>query len=200
MLFGRERAINYKNHPIVYVAYRFFGDMNIGGRIRANHVLKAVKSFDLNKKKILDAGSGDGCYSFHLSKYEPSTHITAVEMDESKIKNCLQIADQLYTNNIDFVHGNVLSIDYEEEFDYVICSDVLEHIPQDRLAIKKLYAALKPEGMLVLHVPGLSNKPPLWERSVFLKRKHDKWYAQHTAHANILVTLKILKAVIPNMP
>jgi len=166
----------------MYGAYKLFGDVNIGGRIRANHVLKAIKSLDLKGKKILDAGSGDGCYSFYLSKYEPSVNITAVELDESKIKNCLQIADELGINNIDFVNDSLLSIEYEAEFDYVICSDVLEHIPQDELAIKKFHTALKPGGTLVLHVPGLSEKHPVWERYGIIKRKHDNWYEQHTAH------------------
>ena len=166
----------------MYRAYKLLGDVNIGGRIRANHVLKALKSLDLKGKRILDAGSGDGCYSFYLARYEPSTRITAVELDDAKIKNCRQIAAELHTNNIDFVHNSLLSIDYDAEFDQAICSDVLEHIPQDELALKKLHAALKPGGILVLHVPGLGDKPPVWERYGFIKRKHDNWYALHTAH------------------
>ena len=41
----------------------------------------------------------------------------------------------------------------ENEFDFIICNHVLEHIPDDSKAMKELYRVLKPGGMAILQVP-----------------------------------------------
>jgi hypothetical protein len=38
-------------------------------------------------------------------------------------------------------------------FDLIICNHVLEHIPDDRLAMRELYRVLKPAGAAILQVP-----------------------------------------------
>lgn len=44
--------------------------------------------------------------------------------------------------------------DYKEgDFDVVYCSHVLEHVPEDRKAIKELYRVLEPGGWAVIQVP-----------------------------------------------
>jgi SAM-dependent methyltransferase len=41
----------------------------------------------------------------------------------------------------------------EGEYDVVICNHVLEHVPDDRKAIKEIYRVLKPGGYAILQVP-----------------------------------------------
>jgi SAM-dependent methyltransferase len=38
-------------------------------------------------------------------------------------------------------------------FDVIFCSHVLEHVPDDRLAMRELYRVLSPGGWAILHVP-----------------------------------------------
>ena len=40
-----------------------------------------------------------------------------------------------------------------KEFDVVICNHVLEHVPDDRLAIREIFRVLKPGGYAILQVP-----------------------------------------------
>ena len=41
----------------------------------------------------------------------------------------------------------------DESFDIIYCSHVLEHVPDDRQAIREVYRTLKPSGWAVLNVP-----------------------------------------------
>jgi SAM-dependent methyltransferase len=47
----------------------------------------------------------------------------------------------------------------KESFDLVVCLDVLEHTPDDRLALRELRRVCRPGGFLLLTVPAL---PRLW--------------------------------------
>jgi len=49
---------------------------------------------------------------------------------------------------------DITELPYEDDFfDAVICSHVLEHIPDDKKAIKEVFRVLKPGGFAILHVP-----------------------------------------------
>jgi len=45
-----------------------------------------------------------------------------------------------------------------DHFDLLICSHVLEHVPDDRAAMRELFRVLKPGGLAILLVP-LSTRP-----------------------------------------
>ena len=50
--------------------------------------------------------------------------------------------------------ADLLDLHFEEaSFDWVICNHVLEHIPNDRLAMQEIFRVLKPGGKALLQVP-----------------------------------------------
>lgn len=46
----------------------------------------------------------------------------------------------------------------DNTFDVIFCSDVLEHVPEDRKAIAELFRVLKPGGWAILNVPVIREK------------------------------------------
>lgn len=56
--------------------------------------------------------------------------------------------------------------EFFEQFDLVIASDVLEHIPDDCAAVKGIYDLLKPGGLGYIHVPGGNIHHPLTEHDL----------------------------------
>jgi SAM-dependent methyltransferase len=50
--------------------------------------------------------------------------------------------------------GGISNIDHDSDyFDIIICCHVLEHVPDDRKAMKELFRVLKPKGQAILQVP-----------------------------------------------
>jgi SAM-dependent methyltransferase len=52
------------------------------------------------------------------------------------------------------VKMDVMDIQFSDNtFDFINCSHVLEHVPDDRLAMREFYRILKPDGFAILLVP-----------------------------------------------
>jgi len=54
---------------------------------------------------------------------------------------------------IDAIYADITEIPFQEEFDHVICIHVLEHIEDDRKALREIYRVLKPGGRALLAIP-----------------------------------------------
>jgi ubiquinone/menaquinone biosynthesis C-methylase UbiE len=52
------------------------------------------------------------------------------------------------------IRVDITDMNFEDDFfDVIICNHVLEHIVDDRKAIRVLFRVLKPEGIAILQVP-----------------------------------------------
>jgi SAM-dependent methyltransferase len=57
------------------------------------------------------------------------------------------------------VHTDITALIFQDEsFDVIICSHVLEHIPDDKQAIAELYRVLRPGGIAYVQVPFASDR------------------------------------------
>lgn len=81
----------------------------------------------------------------------------------------------------DYVQNmNVLNIPFEEGvFDLVICNHLLEHVPNDRDAMRELYRVLKPNGKAILLVPfSLNSKETFEDASVTNAKDRETTFGQ----------------------
>jgi SAM-dependent methyltransferase len=109
--------------------------------------------------KVLDMGCGSGR---HLGELSRRKGVTAVGADIS-LEDLLQARQRIQTLKDWGEHAGgttvVLAADItrlpfaDGFFDLVICSEVLEHIPEHEEAVKELTRVLKPGGNLVISVP-----------------------------------------------
>lgn len=72
----------------------------------------------------------------------------------------------LFDSSNEFVQSDVVpeyghsvidatTMDFDEEFDVILCSSVLEHVYDCQTAVQRIHCALKPGGRAVISVPGL---------------------------------------------
>lgn len=59
----------------------------------------------------------------------------------------------------------------ENEFDFILCNHVLEHIPDDTRAMQELYRILKPGGTAILQIPQDLNREHTFEDDSITDRK-----------------------------
>jgi ubiquinone/menaquinone biosynthesis C-methylase UbiE len=105
---------------------------------------------------ILDAGCGSGRHLRALAKL-PNLKIIGIDRNQADLNVALaslkNMSDAL-SDNYQVACADINKLPFETVFfDCVICSEVLEHIPQHEEALKELVRVLKPQGSLVISVP-----------------------------------------------
>lgn len=113
-------------------------------------LLKELKIYDkINNIAEFGCGAGGVLYPFHNEQ----KNVIGVDFD----KNYLNFGRK---HNINTVYGDFFSIIEDNSIDLIIMSHILEHLnsPIDDLA--KVIKKIKPEGFLLVEVPGLYWKSP----------------------------------------
>ena len=79
------------------------------------------------------------------------------------------------TKDFDLLNPSLLP----EQYDFIICNHVLEHIIDDKTAISNLYKVLKIGGTAIVSVPILANNAPTYEDySIISPKERIKYFGQ----------------------
>ncbi|MGD9276226.1 MAG: class I SAM-dependent methyltransferase [Candidatus Pacearchaeota archaeon] len=140
-----------KNNFLTRLAFKIIGLPHIESRIRAKRIFSFLpkKSFG---KKVLDAGCGYGLHSLELKKRNFEVYST--DINPERINFLKQETKGLKLSVEDLTN---LSFP-DNSFDFIICSDVLEHIKKDKKAFQEITKVLKKSGILCLTVPSVSRQ------------------------------------------
>jgi len=106
--------------------------------------------------KVLDLASGCGIKSFVLARRNPNAEITCIDW-----AGVLQVAEKLadkwsILKQVSFKAGDLMEMDYGESmFDAVLLGQITYYWTpdQNKFVLRKVYRALTPGGLVVLHVP-----------------------------------------------
>lgn len=137
----------------------------VGLRIRARNVFSLIPK-GKTYNRILDAGSGTGVFSFELSRRFPNASILGIDLDKQAIEISEIIAKKLEYTNINFRQQPIEELHEENAFNLVLCVDILEHIKNEQDSLDSIYKATAPEGILILHVPALYRRYPVFKKSL----------------------------------
>ena len=132
------------------------GDLNFRRR-----VIKMLEYLDIQPGDlILDMGCGEGFYSMIFDQLYDCT-VIAVDYDQE----ILDMAKKWLGGSakVTFEIGDITNLRFEDNhFDKIVCTEVLEHIPDDVTSSRELYRVLKPGGVLAVTVPN-KNYPFMWD-------------------------------------
>ncbi len=119
---------------------------------------------------MLDAGCGGGRHIWQMCKANKGSSV-ALDLDIASLQkaSCMlyQMDEKKETaGSWHMVAGSVTSLPFADaEFHKVICSEVLEHIPDDDKAVSELNRVLKPGGVLAVSVPSHFAESICWKIS-----------------------------------
>ncbi|MHB8233760.1 MAG: class I SAM-dependent methyltransferase [Solirubrobacteraceae bacterium] len=98
--------------------------------------------------RCLNAGCGEGLFSSFLESFEDVTQIINVDITPPQIS-----VHRTDPRNTDAV-GSVTALPLEDRsLDWILCTEVIEHVPDDRLAAVELGRVLEPGGSALISVP-----------------------------------------------
>ena len=116
---------------------------------------KLIHHFSLNSKnpcpleklKILDIGSGGGLLCEPLNRL--GAKITGIDASINNVEVAKQHAKEMNLN-IKYIHASPENINLDNQFDVVLCMEVIEHVSDVSLFIKKCSKLIKKNGILFI--------------------------------------------------
>lgn len=147
-------------------------------------ILVSQISAGTNKISILDVGAGLSPFKQHIiflganyfshdfNQYDPSGSHSGLH-------------DATWDYPPHDYNCDILRIPEDKQFDVVLCTEVLEHVPDPVSVLTKLFHLTKSNGFIVITVPFLSLKhqAPYW----FSSGLSDYWFEYWANHLNLKI-------------
>jgi 2-polyprenyl-3-methyl-5-hydroxy-6-metoxy-1,4-benzoquinol methylase len=145
-----------------------FEESDFWSKVKVKLILKLVEG-----KKILDVGCGSGLLSKTLIK--EGYNVTVIDNDSKAIEIALR-------KGINGLVADINTWQTHEKFDCIVLGDVLEHIEDDKSAMKKVYGMLEPNACIIVNVPAYQT----------LFSKHDIALGHKRRYSNLELESKLL--------
>ena len=133
---------------------------------------------------VLDLGCGEGRHAFEA--YRRGARVVALDHGESEVTTTRTWLDAIAAAGeapagaaAEVVRGDLLALPVPDaSVDRVIAAEVLEHIPDDAMAIAEIARVLKPGGRVAVTVPRYGPERLCWALS-------DAYHANEGGHVRI---------------
>jgi ubiquinone/menaquinone biosynthesis C-methylase UbiE len=172
---------------------QFFDNMSVGRNetieaspvICYEQVLRAQTVLGLlavkPSERVLDIGCGNARDIARIA--ECGGQVIGVDISPGMVVAARQALDRMGMSGITLQVGDATCLDFPDAcFDKILCSEVIEHIPDAAQALREMRRVLSPGGSLVLSTPNKGSwygfeRYWIWERLLRRKWPHpcDEW-------------------------
>lgn len=170
----RQESILWENIEHEYAIWHF---------IRYKKIADIIN--ETEGKQLLDVGCGIGLLDLLITNKE----IIGMDINRKNVIEAIQIRknNKLRENAFHALVADLHTLPFKEKFDVVICSEVLEHLTDDRRALKALLSVLKQKGLLLITLPNalrlaFPQLSRLALRPKYLCSEHLREYKVNTVH------------------
>jgi 2-polyprenyl-3-methyl-5-hydroxy-6-metoxy-1,4-benzoquinol methylase len=135
-------------------AERWLGGVHAGLAVKSLYLQRAVRRFlRENRKTVLDAGCGpDGQLAAFLARTYPQAAVRGLDLQYA------HRPDRDLPPNLCLERGDLTSLTDAGRYDLIYSIDVLEHIHDYEAVLERLARALRPGGLLFIHVPSAEQR------------------------------------------
>ncbi len=139
---------------------------------RAAFIFQSVE--EVRPKKILEVGCGRGFYLQALALYDFPKEIYGVDLNEKYLERAKEVCQD---ERIVLQQGSIYALPYKADtFDFVLLTEILEHLSDDVSALTEIRRVLKPGGTVVVTVPNMQF-PFAWDPL--------NWVLMHVFHTHV---------------
>lgn len=141
-----------KNNNALY--HSIINENNFTYFYTLKYLKKVLAMFGLKQLEVLDLGCGVGTIDFYLA--QKGYQVTGIDISKDAIDICNAVKKEFKFENTEFFHGDVQKTYFKKKFDFIICSEVIEHVEDDTGLLETILTLLNPGGVLLLTTPSLS--------------------------------------------
>ncbi len=134
----------------------------------SRRISEVGKFSEIVKGEVLDIGSADGYFTYHIQRYTQSPSITGIDV----LKSSVDYAAKRYrkNKNLKFAVGDAEKLTFPaNKFSAVYILEALEHVFDAGKVMKEIFRVLKPGGYTVVLVPSenflFKLGWPIWTRT-----------------------------------
>ncbi len=159
----------------------------------------SLQTIDLDRlalqpgEKVLDLGCGEGRHSI-LAYLAAPVQVVGLDLSSNDLNTTRERFAEFVdpddsTRTLGLVRGSGLILPFADHtFDVVICSEVLEHIPDYESVLEEIRRVLKPGGRISVSVPRFFPEWVCWKLS-------DAYHEVPGGHVRIFRTKELTQAV-----
>lgn len=104
---------------------------------------------DLKGKRILDLGCGTGRFGIKLANLT-SAEVIGIDISDVSIEKANALAKEKGVNNFHAIMNDFKDVEFEEQFDVVVCLNMLHHTNERERIAENIYKSLKPGGTWII--------------------------------------------------
>jgi SAM-dependent methyltransferase len=138
-----------------------------------------------NITKVIELGCGKGNTIKKIKELYPKSYVIGIEKDKKSAMIAKNYADLIFEGDIEIMDLNIK----ENSIDLILCGDVIEHLKDPWIVLKKFTNVLNAKGLLIATIPNvghlssiikiLFNKYSFQDSGIF-DRTHLRFYTEKT--------------------
>lgn len=153
-----------KAHSYLTDKYDLRNIVGLVGRAREHEIMRALQL--TSDDVLLDVGCASGRQVFMAAPYIKKG--VGVDIAKGFTDAAAAFAAEKGIKNTEFVHVDAEHLPFPDgSFTKLICSEVIEHIPDPMPLLNEIKRVLVPGGTAVFTVPNLNSRGTLWKRMVY---------------------------------
>jgi len=115
---------------------------------RKDYITKIIHNLDIDYNTALEIGPGSGIYLKYLS--DKFKNVIAIDIEKEYLNNI----NKSNFNNLELIIDDIKNTKLKKnKFDFILCTEVLEHITDTDKVLHNIKSILKPGGVLLLTTP-----------------------------------------------
>ncbi|MCV3769411.1 MAG: bifunctional 2-polyprenyl-6-hydroxyphenol methylase/3-demethylubiquinol 3-O-methyltransferase UbiG, partial [Wolbachia pipientis] len=127
-----------------------FKPLHMMNPVRVSYIIeniKELKKCDLSEISLLDVGCGGGILSESIARV--GINVMGIDVCEKNIKAARLHAKKV-GSNIEYTHTSIEELSNNKKYDVVLLMEIVEHVDNLELFMKKAIELLKPEGLIFI--------------------------------------------------